>query len=382
MKVIKKSYQVIAGLLICLIVLSMSVTCAGEPPKMFEETRSLMDTYVKIVVYSNEETMEEVLNAAFARMEEIDKIATTWDSEGEAFRLNQDGYVDAPSDELVELITMAIDYSELTGGRFDITCQPLLDLYEYKPDVDKQFWELDEATQKARINEASKLLGSDKIVIEENRIYFKEEGMRITLGGIAKGYAVDEALEVIEGMGIKYALVDAGGDISTLGSKPRGELWSIAMVNPDDTSQSLATFRIHDRAVATSGNYERYFDPEKKAGHIMDPRTGYSASECISVTIIAENCTQADILATAVFVMGPENGMRLVESLDDVKCFIVDADRIIYRSSGLSEYLVGYIEPPTEKGMSPILIGLLTALATMLLLWLSLFIERWAWRRG
>ncbi len=349
---------------------------------MFEATRSLMDTYVKIAVYSNEETVEEVLNAAFARMEEVVQVATTFDEEGEAFKLNQDGYVDAPSDELLELITMAIDYSELTGGSFDITCQPLLDLWEYKPDADKQFWELDEATQTARINEALKLLGSDKIVIEENRIYFKEEGMKITLGGIAKGYAVDEALEVIKGMGIKYALVDAGGDISTLGSKPRGELWSIALVNPDDTSQSLATFRVHDRAVATSGNYERYFDPEKKAGHILNPKTGYSANECISITIIAESCTQADILATAVFVMGPENGIELVESLDDVKCFIVDADRVIYCSSGLSEYLVGYIEPPTEKEISPILIGLLAALATGLLLWLSLFIERWVWKRG
>ena len=335
----RKSYQVIAGLLTLLIVLSVSVTCAGESPMMFEETRSLMDTYVKVAVYSNEETMEEVLNAAFARMEEVVQVASTFDEEGEAFKLNQDGYVDAPSDELLELITMAIDYSELTSGSFDITCQPLLDLWEYKPDADKQFWELDEATQTARINEALKLLGSDKIVIEENRIYFKEEGMKITLGGIAKGYSVDEALKVIKGMGIKYALIDAGGDIGTLGSKPEGERWNIALVNPDDTSQSLATFRVHDKSIATSGNYERYFDPEKKAHHILNPKTGSSATGCISVTIIAESCIQADALATAVFVMGAEDGMSLIEALDDVECLIVDADRIIYRSSGLSEYL-------------------------------------------
>ncbi|MFC1897475.1 FAD:protein FMN transferase [Chloroflexota bacterium] len=339
MKVIKKSYQVITGLLILLIVLSMSVTCTGEPPLMFEETRSLMDTYVKVAVYSDEETAVAAINAAFDRMEEIVNIATTFDEEGEAFRLNQDEYVDTPSDELLELITMAIDYSELTGGSFDITCQPLLDLWSFQPDADKQFWELDETTQKARINEASKLLGSDKIVIEENRIYFKENGMKITLGGIAKGYTVDKALEVIKDMGIKYAMIDAGGDISTLGSKPRGELWSIALVNPDDTSQSLATFRVHDKSITTSGNYERYFDPEKKAGHIMDPRTGYSTDECISVTIIADNCTYADALATGIFVMGPEDGMALIESLDDVECLIVDADRVIHHSSGLSEYL-------------------------------------------
>jgi len=335
----KKSYRVITGLLILLIVLLMSVTCAGEPPMMFEETRDLMGTYVRVVVYSDEETAEEAISAAFTRMEEIVNIASTFDENAEAFKFNQDGHLDTPSDELLQLINMSLDYSELTEGSFDITCQPLLDLWDYKPDADKQFWELDEATQTGRINETLKLVGCDKIVIEENRIYFKEKGMKITLGGIAKGYAVDEALEVIKDMGIKYALVDAGGDIGTLGSKPEGELWSISLVNPDDTSQSLATFKVSDKSVATSGNYERYFDPEKEVHHILNPKTGYSAGGCISVTIIVESCTQADALATGVFVMGAENGMRLVESLDDVECFIVDADRIIHRSSGLSEYL-------------------------------------------
>ena len=333
----KKSYRVIAGLLTLLIVLLISVSCTA--PMKFEETRDLMGTYVKVVIYADEGIAEEAINVAFARMEEIERIATTWDSEGEAFKLNQNGYSDTPSDELLELINLSLYYSELTDGSFDITVQPLLDLWEYNPDADKQFWELDESTQKPEINKALKLVGTDQIIIKDNTISFKEEGTKITLGGIAKGYAVDEALEVLKGMGIKYALVDAGGDIGTIGSKPDNELWDIALVNPDDTSQSLATFRVSDKAVTTSGNYERYFDPEAKVGHIMDPKTGYSVTGCISVTIIADSCTQADVLATGVFVMGPEDGMRLVDSLDDVECFIVDADRIIHRSSGLSEYL-------------------------------------------
>jgi thiamine biosynthesis lipoprotein len=335
----KKSYRVIAGLLILLIVALGSISCARKLLMRFEETHDLMGTYVKVVVYADEGIAEEAINAAFARMEEIDRIATTWDSEGEAFKLNQTGYSDTPSDELLELINLSLYYSELTDGSFDITVQPLLDLWEYNPDADKQFWELDESTQKAEINKALKLVGPDQIIIEDNTIRFKEEGTKITLGGIAKGYAVDEALEVLKDMGIKYALVDAGGDIGTLGSKPEGELWSIALVNPDDTSEYLVDFKIKDKAVATSGNYERYFDPEAKVGYIMDPKTGYSTTDSISVTIIAENTTQADALATGVFVMGPENGMRLVESLDDVEAFIVDADRIIHQSSGLSRYL-------------------------------------------
>jgi thiamine biosynthesis lipoprotein len=211
-------------------------------------------------------------------------------------------------------------------------------LWAYHPDAEKQFWELDESTQKIAISEALDLVGPDRINIEDNTIRFKE-GTKHTLGGIAKGYAVDEALEVIAGMGIKYAMIDAGGDIGTLGAKPMGELWNIALVNPDDASQSLAKFKFSDKAVATSGNYERYFDPEKEVHHIIDPKTGYSASECISVTIIASYCTQADALATSVFVMGPKDGMMLVETLNDVEALIVDSERIVYRSSGLSDYL-------------------------------------------
>ena len=307
---------------------------------MSQETRSMMDTYVRVAIYSpNEETAGEVINAAFDRIEEVINAASTFDETAEAYQLNQNGYIEAPPSELLELIELSIDYSELTSGYFDITVQPLLDLWSYNPDADKQFWELDAATQQAAISEAMKLVGSDKIVVTEDRISFQEEGMKITLGGIAKGYAVDEALKVIKEMGIRYALIDAGGDIGTLGSKPMGTLWQIALTNPDNTEESLATFGFHDRSIATSGNYERYFDPEAEVGHILNPKTGYSAAGCISVTIIAENCTQADTLATAVFVMGAEDGMRLVESLDEVECFIVDADRIIYRSSGLSEYL-------------------------------------------
>jgi thiamine biosynthesis lipoprotein len=163
--------------------------------------------------------------------------------------------------------------------------------------------------------------------------------MKITLGAITKGYAVDEALKVIENLGIEHALIAAAGDISTLGTKPSGEPWSIALVNPDDTSQTLATFQFADKSVSTSGNYERYFSPDKKAHHIMNPKTGYSAGEIISATIITSGGLPADALATAVFVMGPVDGMRLVELLDDVECLLVDANREVLLSSGMDKYL-------------------------------------------
>jgi len=329
----KKSHQVIAGLLILLTVALGATSCASKPLMKFEETRDMMGTFVTITVYSDEKTAEEAISAAFARMEEIERVASIFDEQSQAFQLNRDGHLDAASDDLLLLLTMSLDYSQMTDGCFDITIQPLLDLWA------GGLWKESEEVQQSRINQTLGLTGWDKIGTEGNQIYFTVEGMKITLGGIAKGYAVDEALEVISSMGIKHALVNAGGDMGTLGSKPNREPWNVALVNPDDTSQCLAAFSFSDKAVATSGNYERYFDPEKEAGHIINPKTGYSAQECISVTIIAENCTQADALATGVFVMGPDDGIELVESLDDVECLIVDTDRIIHRSSGLSTYL-------------------------------------------
>jgi len=329
----KKCRPVIAGLIILLAITLGSISCIAKPLTKVEQTRNLMDTFVTITVYSEEETANEAINAAFTRMEEIERKASIFDEQSEAFQLNRDGYLDAPSDDLLQLLTLSADYSQITDGYFDITVQPLLDLWA------GGLWKESKEAQQSKIDETLGLVGWDKVGIEDNNIYFKTEGMEITLGGIAKGYAVDEALEILEDMGIKHALVNAGGDMSALGSKPDGEPWQVALVNPDDTSQSLATFNLSDKSVATSGNYERYFDPEKKAHHIINPRTGYSATECISVTIVAEDATQADALATGVFVMGPEKGVNLVESLDGVECLIVDTERAIHRSSGLSQYI-------------------------------------------
>jgi len=331
----KKPYWIIAGVLVLLALAFGTTSCLGPPLRKFEATRSMMDTFVTITVYSPDEaTAEEVIGAAFARMEEIEKEASIFDEEGEAFQLNRDGYLEAPSDDLLRLITMSLEFSQLTDGCFDITVQPLLELWQ------AGLWEENEAVQQSRINETLRFVGCDKLGIKDDTIYFTMGGAKITLGGIAKGYAVDEALEVIKGMGIEHALVNAGGDMATLGSKPKGELWLIALVNPDDTSQSLANFSLSGKAIATSGNYERYFDLEKKAHHIINPKTGYSAEECISVTVIAGSATWADALATSVFVMGPEDGIELIESLADAECLIVGADRVtMYVSSGLSMYM-------------------------------------------
>ena len=320
--------------LLLLIAVFFSGSCSTVTLPAFEETRNLMGTYVRIVVYSDEDTANAAIDAAFTRIEEISAIASRFDPASETSLLNLNGSISAPSSEMLDLIRKSIEYYEMSNGYFDITCLPLLTLWGSKVN-DTWFYLLDATMQQAMINDTLELVGSDKITVTDNEISFQKAGMKITLDGIAKGYAVDEALKVIKAMGIKHALVDAGGDIGTLGSKSNGNPWMISLVNPKILSQSLAHFPIRDSAIATSGNYLRYFDPDARVGHILNPITGYSATGCQSVTILAANCTKADILATAVFAMGAEQGMNLVESLSGVEALIVDSEGTVHRSSGL-----------------------------------------------
>jgi len=295
-----------------------------------------MGTYVRIVVYSDEDTANAAIAAAFARIEEISAIASRFDPDSETSLLNENGSISSPSSEMLDLIRKSIEYYEMSNGYFDITCLPLLSLWSSKVEG-ISFFLLNSTTQQPHIDTTLELVGADKITVTDSEISFQIPNMKITLDGIAKGYAVDEALKVIKAMGIKHALVDAGGDIGTLGSKPNGNPWMISLVNPKILSQSLAHFPIQNSAIATSGNYLRYFDPDARVGHILNPITGYSATGCQSVTILAANCTKADILATAVFAMGAENGMALVESLSGVEALIVDSEGTVHRSSGLPD---------------------------------------------
>ena len=201
------------------------------------------------------------------------------------------------------------------------------------------FWNLASARQDEYIEDAKQFVGSDMITITKDSIQL-EPGMGLTLDGMAKGYAADAAIKTLKEKGIKRALVDAGGDIATLGNKPGGRKWVAGLRNPEDKSTSVTEFGLAGQAIATSGNYERYFDENKSVGHIMDPKTGQSVFKASSATIIAKNATVADILATAIFVLGPDDGITLVETLPDTEALLLgyEKPRQIYPSSGLDRY--------------------------------------------
>ena len=334
-----KTLAILSVFFITIFLLLSLASCEFSIIRSIEKTRDMMGTYVSITVFSNEYTGNKAINTAFDRIKEIEDIASIYDVNSEASFLNGNGYLDNPSPEFLDLINASLYYYNISGGCFDITVQPLLDLWS------GGLWKETAEVQAERIEETLAVIGSDKLKVSADRIEFEKEGMTVTLNAIAKGYAVDEAMEVIKEFDIKQALINAGGDLYAMGTKPDGASWTVELKNPDDSDNAdtdikpLPTFAFVDKAVATSGNYYRYYDPEKEVGHIMDPRTGYTTNICISVTIIADTCMEADALATSVFVMGPDDGMNLVESLKDVEALIIDSGRKVTKSSGLLEYI-------------------------------------------
>lgn len=323
-------------IIVCLIfIFSIGLVSCKPNLQRFEENRQKMGTYVNIIIYTNDsKNSQQILDAGFSKIDELSKIASNYDKESAVSKLNKDGFIENAPKELVEIIQLSKEYNKITNGAFDITIDPILTLWS------SGLWKESQDIQKQKLQEALKLVGSDKIVIDGNNIKFTQSGMSVTLGGIAKGYIVDKVLEVLKSKGINNALVNAGGDIATLGAKPDGKLWDISLENPDNTSEKIIEFALAGKAIATSGNYYRYFDPKKEVAHIIDPRTGYTANKCISSTIIADNATIADILATSVFVLGPEDGIKLVDSLDNVEAFVIDANKNIFKSKGIDKYII------------------------------------------
>ena len=289
-----------------------------------------MGTLVTITIRKGERKVDAAIRAAFAAIESVDAALSTYDRESELSFLNRHGYLDNPSDMVVENIRASLSYSRLTGGAFDITILPILRLYE------SSFAEGREPTV-AEIEEALDLVDYTSVRILGDRIEIGE-GQQITLGGFAKGYGVDMAIAALESAGIENAIVEAGGDLRVLGSRSDAESWRIAIRNPRDSSEFLTRLAVPNRAVVTSGDYERYYDAQREYHHIIDPTTGRSAAELISVTLIAETAFEADALSTAVFVLGPIDGLAFVEALDGVEALFITRSRRLIRSSGFERY--------------------------------------------
>ena len=310
----------------------------GPKGDIYQESRLSMGTLVEIkLVAVDAQSAKTALTAAFAEIERIDKLMSFQSADNQLSRINQAaGRKRVGIDiELFRFILRAKSYSKLTKGAFDISIGPLVKLWGF----DTEQYRLPGEDE---IKTHLPLVDYRHVIVlgMPPALFLNQAGMSIDMGGIAKGYAVDRVISILERYGIASAMVNAGGDIRAYGSKPDGDLWKIGIQHPRDKKRILTSLQIDRQAVVTSGDYERFFiEQEVRYHHILDPATGQPARGCQSVTLVAKEAIAADALATGVFVLGPEEGMKLVESMKDTEAMIVDAEGNISVSSGLKDKL-------------------------------------------
>ncbi len=314
------------------------------------ETRLVLGTVVEITVRGKDMALlSDSVTAAFLRISEIEKIADRYIEESEISKLNslanRGELKEIPvSRETLEMLNLAREVSESSGGAFDITVAPLVDLWGFKKGGQNRG-----IPERGEIKERLKLVDYRNVVIEmsDNSISSNLAGIKFDLGGIAKGYAMDEAALVLRGFGVESGVVNAGGDMAIIGDKG-GIPWVIGVQDPRDAKKLIALLNLKDVSVVTSGDYERYFIHNgKRYHHIIDPRTGYPSNASISVTVILKNTAKstalADGLATAIFVLGPEEGLVLAERLDSVEALIVGPGGKRFATTGLAD-IIEYLD--------------------------------------
>ena len=317
-----------------LVMLGLAYTPASHAD-WYKQERAIMGTSILAEVWSTDPGKADAGIAAVMReMHRIDELMSPFRQDSELSLVNREA-ADHPvkiSRELFDLIERSIYFSRISHGAFDITFSSVGYMYDYREGV---------APSDADIKKALPGINYRHIALDRqaSTIRFARQGMRIDLGGIAKGYAVDNSIAILSKMGFHQALVTAGGDSRILGDK-HGKPWMTGIRDPRRQDESVVVIPLSDAAISTSGDYERYFMRDGiRYHHILNPKTGKSVRGTRSATVIGPDATTTDALSTTLFVLGWEKAMKLLEKLPGIDAVIIDSNGKLHYSSGL--------EPPT-----------------------------------
>ena len=292
------------------------------------QTRAAMGTMVDMTVFhSSRDEAENALGLAFAEVDRLCAALTRYGNQSQVCELNAENRLERPDSDVRSVIERSLAFHRDTGGAFDITVKPLVDLFQEQFAVGKQ-------PTDAAIEATLGLIGSEHLCVDNNSILLPAKGMGITLDGVAPGFIADRVAELLAANGMANHLVNAGGEIRVGGAAAQGKAWTVAIQDPAKNKQYPALLTMRQGAVSTSGNYEIYYDKEKLFHHIVNGRTGHSPHRSTSVTVMAPTAMDADILSTAVFVMEPEDGIRYINARSGYACLIVDHNGQTLRSNG------------------------------------------------
>lgn len=304
-------------------------------PKPYKETQFLMDTVIEITVYGSNK--EAVVKNAFDEFKRIQSISDHFNPESQLSKINQMAGI-APvqvDSDLVKMINDAISISQKTDGAFDTTIGPLAELWgighkgEFVP-------------SQAEINKVLPLIDYKKIQVDSsnNTVYLPEKGISLDLGGVAKDYALTRAVDILKSQGIKSALINAGGDIQVIGTRPDGKPWRIGVQDPRNSEGVIAKVTLTDwNMLQTSGDYQRYFIKDGvRYAHILNPKTGRQPTELASVTLVYNDVdVPNDIASSGFLVLGLERGMEALKQFPGVEAIFVTTDGKVITTPGLKD---------------------------------------------
>jgi thiamine biosynthesis lipoprotein len=303
----------------------------GPGGRWFSRDAAIMGTAIHVELWGEDRAeAAAAIDSVMQEMHRIDALMSHFKDSSELSRVNRDAARQPVqvSAELFDLFARSIAFSKLSDGAFDITYASAGHLYDYRKHIrptEEQLAAVREAIDYRHL----------QLDCEARSVRFAHEGVRIDLGGFAKGYAVDNGAAILARLGVRHAVVAAGGDSRMLGDRC-GRPWTVGVRDPRRDGEIVALLPLEDVAVSTSGDYERYFDDgNERCHHLIDPRTGKSPRAVQSVTVIAPDGLTSEALSKTVFVLGVERGMRIVESVPQADAVVIDAAGKLHFSAGL-----------------------------------------------
>lgn len=302
----------------------------NSKPPIIKKQLIAFGTVLEIQVRNaDKKSADAAIAKAFDEIRRIDTLFSTYTVQSPVWKINQaDDTSVTVLPEIYDLMQRCDSVNKATDGSFDISVEALVKAWGF--DTDNPFLPV-----KNKIDSALKSIGWSKISFAGNNQIIKRKLIKLNFGAVIPGYAADRAIKVLKNNGIKEALVNAGGEIREIGGG-----WVVGIQHPRRAYETICKIDLSGMAVATSGDYELYFEKDgKRYHHIFDPSTGYPAIGCMSVTVLAKDGFWADALSTGVFVLGPDKGMKLIEKLQDTEGMIIDSMGKVKVSSGFNKYL-------------------------------------------
>ncbi|MBQ0733167.1 FAD:protein FMN transferase [Aquimarina celericrescens] len=282
------------------------------------------------VVAKNSTQANQYIDLAVKEITRIEKLISSWDQNSQTSQINRNAGIQPVKvdQELFDLVNRSISISNLTDGAFDISYASMDNIWKFDGSMTN-------FPSKEAIKASVAKVGYQNIVLDKKNttVFLKVPGMKIGFGAIGKGYAADKAKALLIQKNVNAGIINASGDMNAWGKQPNGEAWKVAITNPMNKTKAFGLLPIHEGAVVTSGNYEKYVSFNgKRYSHIIDPRTGYPSSGIISTTVFAAKAELADALATSIFVMGKDAGLDRINQLPKIECIIIDDQGDIYTS--------------------------------------------------